>query len=265
MSVVRQLIQIAVVEAWRGRTFAADDVFDSRMDTLKNLTKGQVRPVLIFSVEEADQKAGSPGESGFLGRSAQLTGFVQALVATGQAIKDKNNLIIRPGIGETDSAYEATLNILDYQWRRVLHDHDNPWSRLFRDLVCDVGDIKDTRAADPETGGKHAARFTQFHLDVLPDPQPGDPLPTAIETGLALLEADGDTGYAQVAADWRALLETGADWPEWRKLQSALFASRSKLAALGLGPLAVDEEVDFDRAQLQVTGVASVEVVGDDP
>ncbi len=30
MSIVRQLIQIAAVEAWRGRTLAGDDVFDSR-------------------------------------------------------------------------------------------------------------------------------------------------------------------------------------------------------------------------------------------
>lgn len=264
VGIVRQLVQISVVEAWRDRTFAGDDVFDSRMDSLQNLTKGERRHVLIFSIEEAEQDAGSPGESGFLGRDCRMTGFVQAGVATGEAIKAKSGSIIVPKFGETDGACEASLNLLDWQWRRALQDHENPWALLFRDLVAEIGEIKDVRATDTTTGGKHAARFTQFHMETIPDPQPGDALPDVIERGLVLLEEDGDDGYAKVAAMWRQALVFGGDWPEWRQLQSALFASRGKLAALGYGPLSIDEEVDFDGAQLDVSGVGPV-VVTDDP
>lgn len=265
MSVVRQLVQIAVVEAVRNRTLAGNDVFDSRMDTLDSLLKGERRPLLIFSIEEAEQEVGGQGESGLLGRAARLTAFVQAGVASGEAVRDGNNTIIRPAIGETDAAYEATLNILDRQWRQILHDFEDPWAVLFRELVTGVGVIKDTRASDPETGSKHAARFTQFHLNVIADPLPGDDIPECIAAGLDLLEADGDAGYAQIAGDWRALLSGGQDWPAWRQLQSSLFASRGKLAALGHGPLEIDDEVDFETAIFNVAGATSIEVIADDP
>ncbi len=264
MSIVRQLIQIAAVEAWRGRTLAGDDVFDSRVGALDKLLKGQVRPILIFSIEEAEQESGGQAEEGLLGRPARLTAMVQAGVASGREIRDGNNIVIRAAIGETDAAFEATLNILDRQWRQALHGYNNAWAVLFRELVINIGETKDTRGADPETGSKHACRFTQFHLDVIPDPLPGDDLPSCIATGLDLLEADGDAVYAQIASDWRALLAEGEDWPDWRKLQSALFASRSKLAALGAGPLTIDDEVDFEHAVLDVEGVGEVEVF-DDP
>ena len=265
MSIVRQLIQIAMVEATRHLTLAGNDVFDSRMDTLDKLLHGQPRPILIFSVEESEQKAGGQQEEGLLGRPAVLTAMVQAAVASGQAIRNGNDVIVRAAIGETDSAFEATLNILDRQWRQALHHHDNPWAVVFRSLVNGVGEIKDTRASDPETGSKHAARFTQFHLDVIADPLPGDELPDCIAAGLDLLEADGEPGYVQIAAEWRALLADGESWPDWRKLQSALFASRDKLAALGAGPLTIDEEVDFDLVVMDVANAGTVEVVADDP
>lgn len=261
MSIVRQLIQIALVEAQRDRTIAGPNVFDSRMDTLDGFMAGAEQPVLIFSIEESEAKAGLATD-GFIGRDVALTAMVQMAVASGREVRDGEGAVILPSIGESDSAYEASLNLLDRQWRQVLHDSDNAWARLFRDLIVSVGDIKDTRATDPETGRKHAARFTQFSLRVMPDPLPGNDLPEAIEAGLTLLETDGDIGYATLASSWRGQLATDPALPDWRKLQSVLFATNGDMVAMGLAE--DDAGVPFNRAEISVSGVSPV-VIENDP
>lgn len=262
MSVVRQLIQIAMVEAVRDRTLAGADVFDSRMDPLPDLVKGVTRPFVIFSVEESSSQGAHDGplESGLLGRTAELTVLVQTGVASGHEIKDGNGVRLIAAIGESDSAFEATLNILDRQWRARLTDYDNPWAEILRGLVTQVGKIIDTRSSDPETGTKHATRFVQVNLSVMPDPLPGEPIPAPIEAGLAAMEADGSPSYAEVARVWRALLTEAADWPDWRTLQAGLFATRADMGGIGLGPFIIDDLVDFAAADLDVSGVPPVTV-----
>lgn len=241
MSIVRQLVQIAVVEALRGRTAALENVFDSKMDTLPRLLKGASEPVLVFSVEESTELA-EHAVDGFLGRGGMLTGVMQSAVASGKEIANAQGTVIVPELGETDSAYEALLNIVDRQWRAALHDHDNAWAMVFRDLVVSIGPVRTMRATDPETGTKHACRFAQFEMETMPEPLPGDALPEAIEAGLTLMEADIDPSYVALAAAWRDILTEGADWQDWQKLQSALFATPGDLLAVGLGPIEGDED-----------------------
>ncbi|WP_281978808.1 hypothetical protein [Pseudorhizobium flavum] len=264
MGIVRQLVQISMVEAVRGKTIAQDDVFDSRIDSLPNLLKNSRRPLLIFSVEESQQDEEGSLDNGFLGRAGKLQVLVQAAVASVQEVKDGNDVVILPSIGESDAGFEATLNMLDRQWKTVLSGYADPWVNVFRGLVTSVGKITDARAADPETGRKHASRYTQVSLNVIDEPLPGDPVPPAVEAGLSLLEADGDSGYAEIADVYRKMLTEGEEWPEWRKIQAALFTSRGAMAGLGLGPLAIDDLVDFDEARLSVSVVSDV-VMTDDP
>lgn len=258
MSVVRQLLQIAMVEACRGRTIALDAVFDSRMDTLDGLLDGDRRPVLIFSIEESESRRLDQTD-GLLGRPPRFTVMVQAAVATGQMIEDENGAVVLQAIGETDSALESRLNILDWQWRAAISKTGNAWADLFRNLMTGIGQIKDQRATDPETGTKHAARFTQFDLDAMPDPLPGDPLPEVIDDGLALLETD--PAYAGLAATWRSLLAQDADLDALAKLQAALFSTDGSMAALGHAELvtpAPDSEGLFETMEIDVAGVGPV-------
>lgn len=255
MSVVRQLVCVAAVEALRGRTLAGDDVYDSKIDTLPDLLRNSNRPALIVSVEESAQGDGGQWEGGLLGRATVLTMLVQAVVVAVTEIETEDGLSLIPGIAETDAAYEATLNLLDRQWRAALHDHADDWSRVFRGLVTGIGKISDTRAVDPQAGRKYACRFTQVSLAVVDEPLPGDPAPACIEAGLAAMEADGDAGYREVANIMRHLLIEGAPLPEWRQAQSALFVPRDAMPALGLGPIAIDDLVDFEEGALDVNGV----------
>lgn len=235
MSVVRQLLQIAMVEACRGKTIALDAVFDSRMDTLDGLMDGERRPVLIFSIEESESRRIQQTD-GLLGRSPRFTVMVQSAVAAGQEIRDEQGTVVLQAIGETDSSFEAQLNILDWQWRAAIADTRNVWAELIRNLMVEVGQIKDQRATDPETGTKHAARFTQFELDAMPDPMAGDAIPEVIEQGLALLESD--PAYAVLAETWRVLLGQGTDMDDLQRLRAKLFSSSGSMAALGYAELA---------------------------
>ncbi|MCC0033761.1 MAG: hypothetical protein H6887_09480 [Hoeflea sp.] len=241
MSIVRQLVQIAVVEALRGHTIALENVFDSTMDTVPGLLKGGAQPVLVFSIEESVETV-DDATDGFLGRGGVLTGMMQSAVASGKQITDGEGTVIVPVLGETDSAYEALLNIVDRQWRTVLHDHENPWSMVFRDLVVSIGAIRTVRATDPETGTKHACRFAQFEIETMPEPLPGDPIADAVSAGLALMASDGDAAYAALADTWHELLTSGSDLQDWQRLQSALLASNGELLAVGLGPIEEDED-----------------------
>jgi hypothetical protein len=267
MSLVRQLIQIALVEACRGRTIALDAVFDSRMDTLDGLLDGDRRPVLIFSIEESESRRVDQTD-GLLGRPARFTVMVQAAVATGQTIEDEHGAVVLQAIGETDSALEARLNILDWQWRAALTAPGNAWAELFRNLMTEIGQIKDQRATDPETGTKHAARFTQFDLDAMPDPVPGDALPEFIDQGLMLLEAD--PAYAVLAETWRVLLAEGANVGDLQALKARLFSSDGSMAALGYAELANPEagagEGVLVEVSIEAAGVGPVvPVTSDDP
>ena len=240
MSVVRQLIQISAVEAVRGKTLAGNDVFDSMIDDVTGLLKDKARPLMIFSVEECHQKSAGQGERGFLNRTTVLKFMVQLAVASGKEIRDGDDVVILTSIGDSDAAHEATLNILDREWRTALHDESNPWTQVFRGLVLGVGNMEDRRGADPETGRKHAARYLVADLSVIAEPMPGEELPSAIEQGLSLMEADDDAAYREVARNFRRLLGAGADKPDWQKLQSRLFLSDKALLALGHGPLIGD-------------------------
>ena len=262
MSIVRQLVQTSIVEALRHQTIAGDCVFDSRMDTIEGLLDGSDQPLIIVSVEMSDQPHEGQVASGLLGRDATLTVLIQTAVATGRTIKNDDGEVIFPAIGVTDAAFEATLNILDRQWRHVLHDFDNPWADVFKGLTVKILDIKDARSTDPETNRKHAARFVEFGVKVMPDPEPGEELPAPIENGLALMEKDLE--FAALAAEWREILRVDQDWPEWRRVQSSLFATRKEIAALGYGPITIDDLVPFDHATLDISRVGQVTVDAED-
>ncbi len=67
--------------------------------------------------------------------------------------------MIRAAIGETDSAFEGALNLLDHQCARSCSTSITNGTEVFRELVNGIQDIKDTRGTDPDTKRKHAARF----------------------------------------------------------------------------------------------------------
>lgn len=230
MGIVRQLVQIAVVEAVRGKTLAGNSVYDSRIDALPAILQDGKRPFLVFSIETGRQPK---GDEGLLGRDNRFTLMVHAAVATASEIAGEDGSIAIANIGETDAALEAVLNIMDRQWRAALSDGGSPWGNLFLEIVRDVEEVQDYRGTDPDTGRKHASRLTEVSLTVMAEPELGCGIVPTIETGLALLEADGDAAYAEIARVWREVLTDEDDLSDHVKLGAKLFQARDALLALG--------------------------------
>lgn len=250
MGIVRQLIQIAVVEAVRGVTLAGDSVYDSRIDALPDILQDGKRPFLVFSVEMARQ---SEKDEGLLGRTNVMTLMVHAAVATAQEITGDDGSVVLANIGETDAALEAVLNIMDRQWRAALCDGRSAWADLFMELSHGIELVQDFRGADPDTGRKHASRLTEVSLHVMPEPEFGSGINPTIEKGLDLLEADGDTAYAEVARVWREILTDESAVSDFEELQGRLFLARDALLALGHENPATAPE--FDELNLTIEGV----------
>lgn len=260
MSVVRQLLQISAVQALRGQTLAGAGVFDSKIGPLPDILKGAERPILVVSIEESDQRSEGGNDTGFFGRTAELKMLVQAAVASPVSVTIDDVEAITAGIGETDAGYEATLNLLDRQWRAVFHLPGNPWAELFRSLIASIGDIRDARGINPENGHRHAARFTQIDIRTICEPAPGEDIPEDIERGLQMLSDVPD--YAELAILLRESLTSGSQMSDWQKVQSLLFAGTDTLSAVGLAPLAGDDD-ELATAIIAMEGAGSIEVVGD--
>lgn len=259
--VVRQLLAISAVEAARGETIAGPNVHDCKIESLNGDLKDSRLPVLIFSIEAAEQRPQGNGH-GFFGRPSTCKLQVQATIfeltkVGGDAGGKPETLELV--IGETDAALEATLNILDRQWRVALTHPRNAWGDVFRGLVLRVGKVQDMRAADPELPRRHAMRLSEVEIDTIAEPGLGEEIPPAIEAGLALLEADPD--YLELAGELRALLAVGSDLDDWEKTQASLFASRAQVSALGYGPLDPGGLTDFTEATIDMTGLSGVVTV----
>lgn len=253
MSIVRQLVQIAMVEAIRGRTLASDAVLDSNIAAIGKLKFKDKQPVIAVSVEETD--AFGKNNTGFFGRPQECKLFVQTAVAvkatfpvqTGETVADVEVV----EIGATDAAFEATLNILDRQWKQALTDPANLWGDRFRRLAPRLGRVMDTRITDPEGGRKYAARVYQIDAELIPEPDFGAPMPEDLAAILAAAAEIPD--YADLARIWTDIFARAALTDEIAAIQAEASLSSTAFAGLGLGALDPDAE-PFGGAAIAIEG-----------
>jgi hypothetical protein len=254
MSVVRQLVAISAVQAMRGATLAGVNVFDSKIESLEGLMANDTKPAIIVSVEEVNQQR--KNDHGLLDRSSDGKIFIQTGVWSQVTIEngeDAGNYIT---VGETDAAREASLNILDRQWRAALTDPRNPWADLFKRLAYEVTGVRDMRMSDPENTARLAARFTEISVLLVNEPALGQGIPEDIEAGLKMLEQTTD--YAHLAPIWRALLTS--EESDWRAFQARIFASDIVMSALGF-PASDDDLPELASVTIAIDGLDNVVVV----
>lgn len=256
MSIVRQLVAVSMVQAMRGVTLAGDNVCDSAVTAIDGMMETRDKPVLLVSIEQVDQER--KDEPGLFCRSSIAKIFVQAAVWSQVRIEDGEHAGEFIAIGETDAAREATLNILDRQWRSALADPRNPWADMFRRLAPVIMSVRDQRMVDPESKARLAARFTEITVEVVHEPAFGAGISDDIEAGLALLEATPD--YAHLGPIWRKLLTT--EPVEWRAMQARIFASDVVMGALGLS--GGDPPDLSETATIAVDGRPEIEVSADE-
>ncbi|MVA70221.1 hypothetical protein GOZ81_03965 [Agrobacterium vitis] len=254
MGVVRQLIQIAATEALLGRTIAEDRVKDSLIMALPLIMDDDPKPIIAVSVE--DSLSPSTGD-GLFRTDVSMTLQLQMAVAksVSVAVEDENG---DPGsmsmleIGTTDAALEASLNLMDRQWRLALSDPGNEWSQILLGLIGDFGRISDVRMVDPESGRKHAARIIEVTLDPIAEPSLGQDVPEVIATGLAKMTATDD--YADLARIFSASLAGGAGLAKWEEVQAMLGVTKPVPALIGVGTPDDGIEVLISDVSLNIAG-----------
>lgn len=229
--IVNALIRIVGVLALRGTTLAEERVIDSSIEALSSILGEKPAPVIVLRVDEGVQPA--IGE-GFFSTASRLTLALDLIVA--------NKVRHRVGEGEvqetialepTDASLEFSLDMLDRQWRRALSDPANPYAEAFRALAGSIGPIKWTRAVDPETGVKHAARMIEIELEPICDPAPGDDENPVIEAALDLV---GElAGYHDVVEAIRSELGHGPQ-RSWLQVQSVLATTAAVPGLIGMAP-----------------------------
>lgn len=251
MGVVRQLIQVAVTEALKGRTIAGQAVHDSLIKALPQIMKGEVHPVVAVSIEDCISQDGD----GLFRTDASMTLMLQLAIAksvTVPVIEGEDAL----EIGDTDAALEASLNLLDRQWRIALSDPLNAWAELFRQLVPHVGKVSDIRLTDPETGRKHAARIVEITIAPIAEPYSGQADTDVVRAGLAQMAAIAD--YADLAAILTASLDAGATLFDWQIVQGRLLSLAAMPALIGVGTPDDGEEVLLTETTLDIAGEIEV-------
>jgi hypothetical protein len=251
MGVVRQLIQVAVTEALRGRTIAGEVVHDSLIKALPQIMNGEVHPVVAVSIEDCISQDGD----GLFRTDASMTLMLQLAIAksvTVSIVEGEEAL----EIGDTDAALEASLNLLDRQWRIALSDPLNAWAELFRQLVPHVGKVSDIRLTDPETGRKHAARIVEITIAPIAEPYPGQSDMDVVRAGLAQMATIAD--YADLSAILSASLDVGAALFDWQIVQGRLLSLAAMPALIGVGTPDDGGEVLLTATTLDIAGEIEV-------
>ena len=253
MGVVRQLIQVAVTEALKGRTIAGEAVHDSLIKALPQIMKGETHPVVAVSIEDCVSDNGD----GLFRVDTSMTLMLQLAIAKSVSVpvtvgQGEAAVTTALEIGDTDAALEAALNLLDRQWRIALSDPANAWAELFRQLVPQVGKVSDIRLTDPETGRKHAARIVEIMIAPIAEPYPGQGDTDVVRAGLAQMAAIAD--YTDLAAILSDSLDAGEGLFAWQVVQGRLLSLATMPALLGVGTPDDGEEVVFAEATLDIAG-----------
>ncbi len=253
MGVVRELIQVAVTEALKGRTIAGEAVHDSLIKALPQIMEGDIHPIVAVSIEDCISQDGD----GLFRTDASMTLMLQLAIAKSVSVpvtvgEGEEAVTTALEVGDTDAALEASLNLLDRQWRIALSDPLNAWAELFRQLVPHVGKVSDIRLTDPETGRKHAARIVEISISPIAEPYPGQGDQDVVRQGLAQMATEPD--YADLAAILSASLDAGEDLFDWQVVQGRLLSLSGMPALIGVGTPDNGEEVLFTEATLDIAG-----------
>ncbi len=245
MSLARIALRVAAVEAIRGRTLVADNVLDSPNGALDVLADGKLRtdedaPFVAVYTDEAVAADVS-------GRGLATNGSCVLVIEIGISMamteldrETGQSTIVGVSVPASDRSFEFFLDLVQRQVLDALSDPDGEWADIFRSLFVCVERIEVGSRRTADNGQKLAGHQTRITVSLLPDPVRGAPLDpvSPIARFLAMLEATGDATYQAQALAMRSLV--GGTMPDWKHQQARQGLTRSELAALGLGPMAID-------------------------
>lgn len=220
MSLASLAIRLATIRALKGRTFAGEKVFDSKIDPINLIasTGGYEFAVVVttddddISIEGRDLFAGDHKMELVI----EVAATAPLTVETGEG-EQAEAITIPP----TDAGLEITLNLIGWQIGRALAAGGGEWGDLWRRLVMRVDNIASRRGASEENGVRYAARQYIYRIDHIAEPEPGiAPTEGSLwAQAIAMLKADPD--YAPIGKVIESTIVS--DTPEpWERVRAAL-------------------------------------------
>lgn len=281
----RIALRMAAIEAIVGRTLVDDNVLDSDITALEadaqgNLKTDQRKPFVTIYTEKGKSVGNSEPRS--LYESGEIELVIESAVAATMVVRNEaGNKETVTGIPATDANLEFHLDMVARQVIDALSDPDSEWADIFRSLCYRIGKIERARTSTAE-GTRLAAQQIKLSVVLIDDPLPGEPVDENSSFGrfLAKLEAKQvpNTAYNEndpespetlpdpVATAKARLMraQIAGSNKAWETAQRRLGLTRAELLALGLGPIAGDEDrstPQFEAGEIEVDGIGNTSTV----
>lgn len=243
MSLVSLALRLATIRALKGRTFAEDRVFDSKIETIDVLAPNETAPIIIVTTD--DDEAEIEGRDLFAG-DHQHELVIEVAAWTKVTTEKDGEVLVLPA---TDAGLEITLNLVCYQITRALAADGGKWGDLWRSIVTAVPKVTSRRGADDTNGVRYAARQLVYTVDHIAEPMPGR-MPEEGETWsriLSMLKADPE--FAPIGKIIEAEIEAVALTP-WEQVRASLGLADDEATWVAQQPVKIDEEVPLDAIDL---------------
>ncbi|MBI1620156.1 hypothetical protein [Aquamicrobium zhengzhouense] len=266
MSLARIALRIAAVEAIKGRTLVGDNVLDSPNGALDVQADGSLRSeeekpfISIYTDSGKVENVAS--------RQLNENGICDIVFEMGisQAMTDLDRetgvtSLVGIGVPASDRAFEFFLDVVQRQMFDALNDPEDPWAEIYRGLQYGIRKIEYAGARNTDDGQKLAGHQVRITLDLIDDPVRGEVLDdeAPFQKFLKQLEASSDPVYRKQGATIRSLIT--AEEESWQQIQRRQGMTADELLALGLGPVAGDDEratPEFAQGHLELPHRANV-------
>ena len=237
MALASFALRLSIVMALRGKTLAEARVYDSAIETLDQLVKGEASPLIIVSADEADSEAVKPAS--LLSGVGQLKILIETAVARAVQIpgEDAQGAETVLSIGPTDQGLEFTLDVLERQIARVLETPDTtPWSDLWRRFAMTIPVVEKKRGGSGEAGVRFASRFIILTIVPIDDPPVGAMAAGPWADLIAALRAEPETEMQGIGNVLAQEIEAPEGLADWRKMQALLGIAEESVRGLGIAP-----------------------------
>ncbi|MGY6709710.1 MAG: hypothetical protein ACXIVF_15430 [Rhizobiaceae bacterium] len=268
MSLARIGLRIAAVEALKGKTRVADNVLDSQIAALDvgadgALRTDQEKPFIAVYTSGATHESDSDLRS-MLGNGLTEIEFEMGIAASMTETEPETGVsTIVGGLPATDPAYEFHLDMVAREIADTLNDPTNEWAEIFRGFIHRIGKIEHARTASGHIGVRLAGRQIRLTAMLIDDPMKGEALaPDGPFAKLRSSLAAHENVVRRAQGEMIAATIAGTNEP-WEVVQRRLGMNADELFALGLGPLAQDEDREAPEAELatlDLDGAGAVEV-----
>jgi len=240
MSLTALAVRIATIRALKGRTFAEDRVFDSKINPVNLVAKDEQKPVIIVTTDDDNVEiTGKDLRAG----DHKLELVIEIAVTQKISVKvEKEQTTEVLSIPATDAGLETTVGLLGWQIAKALSADGGEWGDLWRSIVTNVHSISSRRGADDENGVRYAARQYIYSIDHIAEPTPGEALDASYGWGRILAAFKTDAELVSLAKLIEAEITKGEYLP-WEIARGELGLSNDEAGIIGVKPIEVDEIV----------------------